>query len=82
MAWGSVKWFDSKKGFGFIEGEGFDREVFVHYSGIAGEGYRKLKHGERVEFELAETDKGPQAVKVRVTAAAEREDAPPGSSDP
>ena len=53
------KWFDPKKGFGFIEGpEG--RDVFVHYTQIRGEGFRSLKDGEEVEYELVESDKGLQ----------------------
>ena len=63
MAEGTVKWFNDKKGFGFIkmdEGE----DVFVHYSAIAGEGYRNLEDGQRVEFTVTEGPKGPQAQDV------------------
>ena len=67
MASGCVKWFDSKKGFGFIEAAELERDVFVHHSGIAGDGYRHLKEGDPVDFEIEETDKGPQAVNVRLT---------------
>ncbi len=67
MASGSVKWFDSKKGFGFIEAAELERDVFVHHSGIAGDGYRHLKEGDKVDFDIEETDKGPQAVNVRLT---------------
>ncbi len=67
MASGRVKWFDSKKGFGFIEGAELEKDVFVHHSGIAGDGYHHLKEGDQVEFDLEDTDKGPQAVNVRVT---------------
>ncbi len=67
MASGRVKWFDSKKGFGFIEAAELDKDVFVHHSGIAGDGYRHLKEGDAVDFEIEETDKGPQAVNVRLT---------------
>lgn len=60
---GQVKWFDPKKGYGFILGpEGQD--VFVHYSQIGGEGFRSLKDGEEVEYELTEGDKGFQARAV------------------
>ncbi len=60
---GQVKWFDPKKGFGFIIGpEGQD--VFVHYSQIKGDGFRALKDGETVEYELTEGDKGYQAQEV------------------
>jgi len=63
MSRGTVKWFNDAKGYGFItrqEGE----DVFVHFSAIAGEGFRTLAEGEEVEFELAETEKGLQAQKV------------------
>ena len=60
---GTVKWFNSSKGYGFIErDEGGD--VFVHYSSILGSGYRALEEGQRVEFDVAEGDKGPQAQNV------------------
>lgn len=62
---GTVKWFDGSKGFGFIEREG-EADVFVHYRGIRGEGYRTLKDGQRVEFEIINTPKGPQANDVSV----------------
>jgi cold shock protein len=65
MVTGTVKWFDSKKGFGFIQGPDEDKDVFVHYTSIEGEGFRSLKDGEAVEFELVESDKGLQAHHVR-----------------
>lgn len=65
MATGTVKWFDEKKGYGFITmDEG--KDVFVHYSAIAGSGFRKLTEGERVQFEVKEGAKGPQADQVSV----------------
>lgn len=85
MASGRVKWFDSKKGFGFIEAAELEKDVFVHHSGIAGDGYHHLKEGDQVEFELEETEKGPQAVNVRLTEAAAPEDPAPeaaASEDP
>ncbi|TWT44558.1 Cold shock-like protein [Phycisphaerae bacterium RAS1] len=61
---GQVKWFDAKKGYGFIVGpEGQD--VFVHYSSIEGDGFRSLREGEHVAYELLETPKGYQAGQVR-----------------
>jgi CspA family cold shock protein len=61
---GHVKWFDMKKGFGFIIGpEG--RDVFVHYSAIEGDGFRSLHEGEQVEYELVDTPKGLAAAHVR-----------------
>ena len=62
---GTVKWFDSAKGYGFIEREGLN-DVFVHYRGIRGEGYRTLQDGQEVEFNLIETNKGLQAEDVNV----------------
>ncbi|MBQ3535772.1 MAG: cold-shock protein [Alistipes sp.] len=62
---GKVKWFDSKKGYGFIlTDEG--REVFVHYTGIVAEGFKALTEGQNVEFEIGSNDKGVQAVNVTV----------------
>ncbi len=63
-AYGKVKWFDSKKGFGFIEREDGNGDIFVHFSDIIGEGYRTLHEGERVKFEISQTPKGDKAVKV------------------
>ena len=60
---GRVKWFDAKKGFGFIEQEGGD-DVFVHFRAIASEGYKTLDEGQEVEFELEDGEKGPQAANV------------------
>ncbi len=65
MPSGIVKWFDSKKGFGFIDGGKGGKDVFVHYSCIEGEGFRSLKDGDAVEYEVAESEKGPQARNVR-----------------
>jgi len=63
LAKGFVKWFDTKKGYGFIEQPGGD-DVFVHYSGILGEGFRSLRAGDEVDFEIDSGPKGPQAIKV------------------
>jgi CspA family cold shock protein len=60
---GKVKWFNSRKGYGFItKDDGGD--VFIHYSAITGEGFRSLREGDRVEFEVTQGDKGPQAANV------------------
>lgn len=61
---GTVKWFNNSKGFGFIERES-GGDVFVHYSEISGDGYRTLEEGERVEFMVADSEKGPQAQQVK-----------------
>lgn len=60
---GTVKWFNSQKGFGFIEREG-GADVFVHFSAIQGSGYRELEEGERVEFSITQGPKGLQASEV------------------
>ena len=66
MAAGTVKWFSPEKGFGFItQSEGPD--VFVHFSGITGEGYKNLEEGQAVEFDIVDGQKGPQAQNVRIT---------------
>lgn len=65
MVTGTVKWFDCKKGFGFIQGKEEGKDIFVHYTSIEGEGFRSLKDGESVEFDLVESDKGLQAHHVR-----------------
>ncbi len=64
MAQGIVKWFNAEKGFGFIAVEG-GPDVFVHYSAIQGNGYRSLEENQRVEFEVVQGAKGPQAEGVR-----------------
>ena len=60
---GTVKWFDSKKGYGFIETEG-NKDIFVHFSEILAEGYKFLKDGQKVEFELYKDDQGERAKNV------------------
>ncbi len=65
MVTGTVKWFDCKKGFGFIRRGEEDKDIFVHYTSIEGEGFRSLKDGEQVEFDLVESEKGLQAQHVR-----------------
>jgi len=60
---GTVKWFDSKKGYGFITADN-GQDVFVHYTGINGNGFRTLEEGERVSFNVTESDKGLKAVDV------------------
>ncbi len=69
MEQGTVKWFNNAKGFGFLtRPDGND--IFVHYRSIEGEGYKKLKTGEEVEFEIEDGPKGLQAINVRKTSAA------------
>ena len=71
MTNGQVKWFDSKKGFGFILGPQ-GQDVFVHFSSIMGDGFRSLKDGEAVEYQMVQGDKGYSALNVRRAAAAVR----------
>ncbi len=68
MLTGSVKWFNNAKGYGFIVQDNGDKDVFVHHSAIVMEGYRSLNEGERVEYEIEQTPKGPAAVNVRKVA--------------
>ena len=63
MKQGTVKWFNNQKGYGFIEVEGED-DVFVHYSAIQKEGFKTLEEGQKVEFEVIEGNRGPQAANV------------------
>ncbi|MDT9408020.1 transcription antiterminator/RNA stability regulator CspE [Corynebacterium rouxii] len=64
MAQGTVKWFNAEKGFGFIAPEDGSADVFVHYSEIQGNGFRTLEENQKVEFEVGEGAKGPQAQQV------------------
>jgi CspA family cold shock protein len=66
MPKGTVKWFNDSKGFGFIEQEGGGEDVFVHHSAINAEGYRSLKEGQSVEFEISNEQKGLRAANVTV----------------
>ena len=65
MAEGTVKWFSNEKGYGFIERGNGEADVFVHFSAIAGDGYKSLTEGQRVSFEVVQGDKGLQAAKVQ-----------------
>ncbi len=65
MAEGTVKWFNEKKGFGFIEQED-GPDVFVHHTGISGAGFKSLSEGDRVTFDIEQGEKGPKAVNVTV----------------
>ncbi|MCX7759729.1 MAG: cold-shock protein [Hydrogenothermaceae bacterium] len=61
---GTVKWFDSKKGFGFITRDDNGQDIFVHFSAIKGSGFKNLEEGQKVEFDIVQEDKGPRAVDV------------------
>jgi cold shock protein len=65
MAQGTVKWFNGEKGFGFITPDEGNADVFVHFSAIQADGYRSLDENQRVEFDVTQGQKGPQAANVR-----------------
>jgi CspA family cold shock protein len=65
---GTVRWFSRVKGYGFILPDSQEKDVFVHFSAIKGEGYRNLNEGQRVLFSVEDTEKGPQAVEVECLA--------------
>ena len=68
MATGTVKWFDDAKGYGFITPDEGSKDLFVHHSNIAGEGFKSLSEGAKVEFESREGAKGPEAFNVVATS--------------
>lgn len=67
MRRGKVKWFNNEKGYGFIECESGE-DVFVHFTGIQGEGFRTLEENQAVEFEVSEGNRGPQAINVAIVS--------------
>jgi cold shock protein len=69
MATGTVKWFNDDKGYGFITPDAEDKDVFVHHSAIGGEGFKSLAEGAKVEYEVEDGPKGPQARSVNVIAS-------------
>jgi cold shock protein len=66
MATGTVKWFSDEKGFGFVTPDEPGKDLFVHHSGIAGDGYRSLAEGAKVSYDAEAGDKGPKAVNVQL----------------
>ncbi len=71
MATGTVKWFNESKGYGFIEQED-GADLFVHYSSITAEGFKTLHEGDKVEFDIEESPKGPRAANVRVISGGQQ----------
>ena len=65
MATGTVKWFNGDKGFGFIAPDDGGADLFAHFSAITGSGFRNLEENQRVEFDIAQGDRGPQAANIR-----------------
>jgi CspA family cold shock protein len=65
MPEGQVKWFNEKKGYGFIQQDG-GKDLFVHFSAIQGDGFKSLKEGQRVTFEIEDSPKGPKAKNVQI----------------
>ena len=66
MATGSVKWFNESKGFGFVTPDDGSKDVFVHFSAIASEGFRTLAEGQQITFDVEDGPKGPQATNVKI----------------
>ena len=81
MATGTVKWFSSEKGYGFITPDGGGDDVFVHFSQIEGSGYKSLDEGAKVQFETEPGQKGLQATGVRAVGAARQEESPATDDD-
>ena len=78
---GTVQWFSRVKGYGFVRPDEQEEDIFVHYSAISGEGYRNLSEGQRVEFTVEDTPKGPQAVNVIGLDTGESEGPDTGESE-
>ena len=63
---GQIKWFNDQKGYGFIQRDGGEKDIFVHFTGILGDGFKTLKEGQRVRFEVEDSPKGPKAKNVQI----------------
>ena len=71
MSTGKVKWYNARKGFGFIEQESGDKDIFVHASAVKSAGLRRLQEGDKVSFDVEDSPKGPNAVNIKVVEEAE-----------
>ena len=81
MTTGKVKWFSNKKGYGFITPSDSEKDIFIHHSGITGEGYKSLYEGQDVEFEIIQGQKGDQAVNLTKKDGSPRERRPKRSEE-
>ena len=81
MSNGQVKWFSNARGYGFILGEGTEKDIFVHHSSIKMEGYRSLNEGDAVQFDLVDGPKGPKAENVAKVDAPPVAEAPPAETE-
>ena len=82
MSHGQVKWFSNARGYGFILGEGTEKDIFVHHSSIKMEGYRSLNEGDAVQFDLVDGPKGPKAENVAKVDAPPAVETPPFEAEP
>ena len=71
MSTGKVKWYNARKGFGFIEQESGDKDIFVHASAVKSAGLRRLQEGEKVSFDVQDSPKGPNAINIKIVEEAE-----------
>ena len=71
MSTGKVKWYNARKGFGFIEQESGDKDIFVHASAVKSAGLRRLHEGEKVSFDVEDSPKGPNAINIKIVEEAE-----------
>ena len=71
MSTGKVKWYNARKGFGFIEQESGDKDIFVHASAVKSAGLRRLQEGEKVSFDVEDSPKGPNAINIKIVEEAE-----------
>ena len=71
MSTGTVKWYNARKGFGFVEQESGDKDIFVHASAVKSAGLRRLQEGQKISFDVEDSPKGPNAINIKVVEEAE-----------